>query len=71
LVTIEGLSSNAEVKITDANGRLVYQTRANGGKATWDGLRLDGSRPNSGVYLVFALNSDGTETAMGKFIFMH
>lgn len=71
LVTIEGLSSNAEVKITDANGRLVYQTRANGGKATWDGNRLDGSRPNSGVYLVFALNSDGSETAMGKFIFMH
>jgi len=70
LITIEGLSSNAEVKITDANGRLVYQTRANGGKATWDGYRLDGSRPHSGVYLVFALNSDGSESAMGKFIFI-
>ena len=71
LITIEGLTSNAEVKITDATGKLIYQTKANGGKATWNGLRLDGSKPNSGVLLVFAINSDGTETAMGKFIYLH
>ena len=71
IITIEGLTSNAEVKITDISGKLVYQTKANGGKATWDGLRMDGSRPNSGVLMVFAINTDGSETAVGKFIYIH
>jgi ligand-binding sensor domain-containing protein len=71
LIAIEGLTSNAEIKITDVTGKLIYQTKANGGKATWNGLRLDGSKPNSGVLFVFAINSDGSETAMGKFIYIH
>jgi len=70
LVTIEGLTSNAEVKIVDITGKLVFQTKANGGKATWNGFRLDGSKPNSGLLFVFAINTDGTETAMGKFIYI-
>lgn len=71
LITIEGLTNNAEIKITDATGKLVFQTKANGGKATWNGYRLNGTRPNSGVYIVFAINTDGTETAMGKFIYIN
>ncbi|MBL7811640.1 MAG: T9SS type A sorting domain-containing protein [Bacteroidetes bacterium] len=69
-ITIDGLATDAEIRITDANGILVYQTRANGGTATWNGLRLDGSRPSSGVYYVFGVNGDGTETAMARFIFI-
>lgn len=68
VITIEGLAYNSEVKITDGSGQLVYQTTSNGGTATWNGLRLDGTKPSSGVYLVFAMNSDGSETALGKFI---
>lgn len=70
LITIEGLTNNAEVKITDVTGKLIYQTKANGGKATWNGFRMDGSTPNSGVLFVFAINTDGSETAMGKFIYI-
>ncbi len=70
IITIEGLAENAEIRITDLHGRLVYQTKANGSKATWDGYRLDGSKPNSGVFFVFGMNNDGSETAMGKFIFI-
>ncbi len=70
VITIEGLTNNAIVKITDAQGRLIYETKANGGKATWDGKRLNGTTPNSGVLLVFAVNEDGTESAMGKFVFI-
>ncbi len=70
LVTIEGLAFNAEIRITDLQGKVVYQGKANGSKATWDGYRLDGSRPNSGVYFVFGINQDGSETAMGKFIYI-
>lgn len=70
VVTIEGLAQDAEIRITDAAGVLVYQAKANGGTATWPCTRLDGTKPNSGVYYVFGINTDGTETAMGKFIFV-
>ena len=70
LITIEGLANNAEIRITDSQAKLVYKTKANGGKVTWNGLRLDGTKPNSGVYFVFGINQDGSETAMGKFIFI-
>lgn len=69
-ITIEGLANNAEIRIADVQGRLVYQTKANGSKATWNGRRLDGTKPNSGVYFVFAINQDGSETALGKFVFI-
>lgn len=70
-ITIDGLAKDAEIRITDASGQVVYRTRANGGTATWNGLRLNGTRPNSGVYFVFAINTDGSETEMGRFIFIN
>lgn len=70
VVTIEGLAENAEIRITDAAGMLIYQTTANGGTAIWPCKRLDGSKPASGVYYVFGINKEGTETAMGKFIYL-
>jgi Two component regulator propeller len=69
-VTIEGLAQDAEIRITDAAGMLIYQTKANGGTATWPCTRLDGTKPNSGVLYIFGMNTDGSETAMGKFIFV-
>ena len=69
-ITIDGLAQNSEVRIADVQGRVVYQTKSNGSKATWNGYRLDGTRPNSGVYFVFAINADGSETALGKFVFI-
>ena len=71
IITIDGLAEDSEIRITDAAGNLVYLTKANGGTATWNGVRLNGSRPNSGVYFVFAINKDGSETEMGRFVFMH
>ena len=70
LITIDGLATNAEIRITDANGMLVSQLKANGSKAVCNGLRLNGTKPNSGVYYIFGINADATETAMGKFIFV-
>lgn len=70
LITIDGLAQNAEIRITDAAGYLIYQTKANGGTATWPGTRLDGTKPNSGVLYVFGINEDGTETSMGKFVYI-
>ena len=66
LVGIAGLVANAQVKITDVAGRLVYQTRANGGTATWDTRDYRGQRANTGVYLVFSADDTGAETMVGK-----
>jgi len=67
-ITISGLVTDADVKITDVTGTLVYETTANGGEATWNGKNFSGRDANSGVYLVFITNSDGSQTAMTKIL---
>ena len=63
-VGISGLSRNAIIKITDVKGRLIYQTRANGGTATWP-VRSSAVSA-TGIYLVFSASEDGEETYIGK-----
>ena len=70
-IAIKGFSSNADVRITDINGQLVYRTTALGGQAVWNGLDYKGHRPQSGVYLIFSSNTDGTQTYAGKLVFMN
>ena len=53
-IAIRGLAQDSNVKITDAAGRLVFETDALGGQAVWDGRDYTGARPASGVYLVWA-----------------
>ncbi len=53
-IWIRGLGQDSDVKITDPQGRLVYETIAIGGSATWDGLDYNGRRPASGVYFIWA-----------------
>lgn len=57
-IAIKGLASDAEVHITDMNGRLVYKTDALGGQAIWEGKNLNGNNVPGGVYLVFSTTSD-------------
>lgn len=71
LIAIRGLVNNAFVKITDIKGQLVYETRANGGTATWDGRNFEGKRAATGVYLVYSSNQDGTETNVTKIVFIN
>ncbi|MCK7558914.1 hypothetical protein MKQ70_29615 [Chitinophaga sedimenti] len=63
--------SNALVKITDISGRLVFQTRAQGGQAVWSGQDYTGHRPQSGVYLVFSSDDTGAEKLVTKIVFIH
>jgi hypothetical protein len=37
----------------------------------WDGKRFDGQRPQTGVYLVFCVNSDASETVITKILFIN
>ncbi len=69
-IAIKGFVENADVRITDISGQLVYRTTALGGQAVWNGMDYKGRRPQSGVYLVFATNKDGTEKTTGKIVFM-
>jgi ligand-binding sensor domain-containing protein len=71
VVTITGLPDNATVKITDVAGRVVYETLANGGTATWNGRNFNGEKPMTGVYLVFSSNRDGDDAMVSKFLFIH
>ena len=71
LIAIKGLVRDADVKISDAAGNVVFATTANGGQATWDGNKLTGGRAKSGVYLVFASNEDGKQTFVTKILFIN
>ncbi|MFT6814311.1 MAG: hypothetical protein ACJAZ3_000197 [Sphingobacteriales bacterium] len=71
LISVNGLAQNAEVKITDIAGNLVFQTNANGGQATWNGKNNNGERVGTGVYLVFSSSSDGIETFATKVLFIN
>ena len=42
LITITGLSYDADVKITASNGALIAEGRSNGGMFTWDGCDKNG-----------------------------
>jgi hypothetical protein len=65
-IGIEGLVENAFVKITDTAGNLVYETRANGGTAIWNGKTLAGGRVETGIYLIFSANKKGEETLVSR-----
>jgi hypothetical protein len=70
-IGIRGLANNAIVKITEMDGRLVYQTRAFGGQAVWDGRDYKGRKISSGVYLVLISDDDSRkEKAAGKIVFI-
>lgn len=57
-IAIKGLVRDANIKITDINGKLVYETTAFGGQAVWDGSDYNGVKAAAGVYLVFSANTD-------------
>lgn len=69
-IAIRGLAENADVRITDISGQLVYRTRALGGQAIWNGMDYTGRRPQSGVYMIFVSDREGTQTKSGKLVFM-
>jgi flagellar hook assembly protein FlgD len=67
-IAIKGLTENALVKITELNGRLVFQTRSLGGQAVWNGKNYNGNKVASGLYLVFIKNDTGEEKLVTKII---
>ena len=66
LITVTGLSMNADVKIVTANGTLVAAGTSNGGSFTWDGCDSSGRRVASGVYMVQTATREGKSGTVCK-----
>lgn len=66
LITITGLSYDADVKIVTANGVLVAQGRSTGGTFTWNGSDLNGKRVASGIYMVETATQNGEKGTVCK-----
>lgn len=71
IIGIKGLVPNAEVKITDITGNLIYETISEGTTATWDGYSLNGNKAQTGVYIVFSVSDDGTQKEVTKILFIN
>ena len=66
LITIVGLSFDADVKILTSNGILVAEGRSNGGTFTWDGRDSKGQYVASGIYMVATATSEGEKGIVCK-----
>ncbi|WP_449495061.1 type IX secretion system anionic LPS delivery protein PorZ [Belliella filtrata] len=69
-LTAEGLTDSTEIRITTTSGRVVYGQQVTGGSFIWNIRDASGKRPISGVYLIFALDENGVERAMGKVVIL-
>jgi hypothetical protein len=49
---------------------MVFQARASGGQAVWNGRDYKGRKISSGIYLVLVSNDDKTEKLATKIIFI-
>ena len=71
LIAIRGLVTDANIKITDIDGNLVFESFAKGGQASWNGKNKKGDRVSTGVYLVFSTDINGLERIVSKILFIH
>jgi hypothetical protein len=72
-IAIKGFARDANIKIADANGNVVFETKALGGQAIWNGNDFNGNRVATGVYLVLATNTqnlDAPEAVVTKVLFV-
>jgi ligand-binding sensor domain-containing protein len=63
---IAGLLNKANIKITDIEGNLVYETISEGGTIEWDTTAFGKYKVASGVYMIFISAQDGVETKVKK-----
>ncbi len=66
LITIQGLTQNAEVKIATLAGQVVNCGRSLGGAYQWDATDFQGRPCASGVYLVLVSAEEGKTSIAGR-----
>ena len=70
VIAIRGLNENAWVRITELDGKLVFQTRSLGGQAIWNGRTYKGEKVSSGVYLVMVSDEFNEQQLVTKIFFI-
>lgn len=65
-ITIQGLTADAEVKISTLNGQVVHTGTSIGGSYQWDATDLSGTPCASGVYLVLVSDGEGHDSVAGR-----
>ena len=71
VISIVGLETDSNVKITDISGNIIYETTSRGGMATWDGRNRNGQKVASGIYLVYCANENVSETVATKIMIIN
>ncbi len=71
LITIKGVMTDSNIKITDTSGNIVNELKSLGGQAVWDGNNFNGERVTSGIYYFLITNSDGTESGKTKVLIVN
>lgn len=70
LITVVGLKTGSNVKITNTAGRLVAEGTSLGGSFTWDGKTPQGLRVATGIYYVLGTDEEGREGIVTKILFI-
>ncbi|MBN9399278.1 MAG: hypothetical protein J0I17_03790 ['Candidatus Kapabacteria' thiocyanatum] len=67
-LVIDGLASDADVRIMTPNGHLVAALQTRGRQALWDGRDTEGRMTPPGVYIVHTVSASTKESAVGKVV---
>ena len=68
MVTIQGLTDGAEVKIVSSSGQVIWGTKSIGGSVRWNCCNVDGKRVASGVYHVVCNTKDAGQTIVTRIV---
>lgn len=68
VVTIEGLTEGAEVKILSSSGKVVWGNTSIGGSVRWNCTNMHGERVSSGVYHVVSNTADASHTVVARIV---
>ncbi|MDD5861468.1 MAG: two-component regulator propeller domain-containing protein [Prevotella sp.] len=66
VITIVGLTYDADVKIVSSNGTLVNEGKSTGGRYEWDGNDQKGKAVASGIYMVETATETGEKGTVCK-----
>ena len=70
-IAISGLVRDANIKISDIAGNIVFESTSYGGQAIWNGKNINEERVSTGIYLVFSTDIHGKEKMVSKILFIH
>ncbi len=67
-IIIEGLSGSTRIRIVTADGMVVQELEAKGGRAEWNGRSFQGEWLASGVYFAVTWDVEAGERGVGKVV---